>query len=168
MQKVDHIPAILFRELVGKYRHAGIGNAVGQPMKEVARSMLGGVRLGEHVHRRLGKGFGQHAIALALEAVTGHAVLGEQGRAVGDGNGIERDRRLAVGFRIRIDGKGRQPYRQGERRQQQRDADAPLLLPMFGAAQGDGASRQYQQGDAEPGAQHDAGLTPGGGEGEAE
>ena len=130
--------------------------------------MLGGVRLGEHVHRRLGEALGHHAVALALGAVAGHAVLGKVGRAVGDGNGIERHRRLAVGFRVGVHRQGRQAHAQGHGGQQERNAQAALHVPLSATSERDRRAGGGQQRQAAPDAQHHARVAPGGGQGEAE
>ena len=49
MEKIHQVPTIVFRELVHKRRHAGTGDAVGQPVEKIPRSVLGRVRLCEEI-----------------------------------------------------------------------------------------------------------------------
>ena len=58
MEKVHDVPAILFREFVGKLRHARTGNTVGQPVKKIAGGMFGCVRLRKQIYRWYREGLG--------------------------------------------------------------------------------------------------------------
>ncbi|TKS63820.1 MAG: hypothetical protein EWM73_01036 [Nitrospira sp.] len=142
MDKIHDIPAIFFREFIGPVRHARTGNTVGQPAEKIPCGMQGGVRLREQIHRWLRESLGLNAIAHGLGSVAGHAVRGKQDCTIGNGNGIERDRRLAVGFRISRNGKGRQRRNQRTDRQYRRDGNAPLRSPTLGPTECDRSTCQ--------------------------
>ena len=116
-QEIDHVPAVVDVERILEARHHAALAAEGEPMENIADRVRADMRRGQ-IGRLDGKALGHLAIALAADAVTGDAVLGEILLRARDRLGGVVDGRIVIGVGI---GLGSERSRRAQHARRHRD-----------------------------------------------